>query len=143
MKFFPAPFEAIVIPLNKIKTANWCPACAHARGLDLLVVGTHGHRFFADLALGQTVAPVLHRLAIPILVVPNAARQSAAPPTTAAKTDISLSLPPSSEETGGGEGAGLSESVPGADRRAARRSAVGTAGPAVPCHEVMMIRMVV
>ena len=39
-------------------------------------MGTHGHRLLADLALGQTVAPVLHRLAIPILVVPNTARDS-------------------------------------------------------------------
>jgi manganese transport protein len=39
--------------------------------LDLLVVGTHGHRFLADLALGQTVAPMLHRLSIPVLVVPT------------------------------------------------------------------------
>ncbi len=39
--------------------------------LDLLVVGSHGHRFLADLALGRTVSPVLHRLAIPVLVVPN------------------------------------------------------------------------
>jgi manganese transport protein len=41
------------------------------RHFDLLVLGTHGHRFFADLALGQTVAPVLHRLTIPVLVVPT------------------------------------------------------------------------
>jgi manganese transport protein len=41
------------------------------RRLDLLVVGTHGHRFLADMALGQTVAPVLHRLTIPVLVVPT------------------------------------------------------------------------
>jgi manganese transport protein len=41
------------------------------KGLDLLVVGTHGHRFLADLALGETVAPVLHRLSIPVLVVPT------------------------------------------------------------------------
>jgi manganese transport protein len=41
--------------------------------LDLLVVGTHGHRFLADLALGATVAPVLHRLTIPVLVVPTGA----------------------------------------------------------------------
>src|SRR5262249_50636723 len=34
--------------------------------LELLVVGTHGHRFLADLALGQTVSPVLHRLSIPV-----------------------------------------------------------------------------
>jgi len=45
---------------------------ARERKLDFLVLGTHGHRFFADLALGQTVSPVLHRLQIPILVVPTA-----------------------------------------------------------------------
>ena len=44
--------------------------------LDLLVMGTHGHRLVADLALGETVAPLLHQLAIPILVVPNAVRES-------------------------------------------------------------------
>jgi manganese transport protein len=44
---------------------------AREQQLDLLVLGTHGHRFFADLALGQTVSPVLHRLAIPVLVVPT------------------------------------------------------------------------
>jgi manganese transport protein len=43
---------------------------ARSRQLDLLVLGTHGHRFFADLAFGQTVSPVLHRLRIPVLVVP-------------------------------------------------------------------------
>ncbi len=45
---------------------------ARERKLDFLVLGTHGHRFFADLALGRTVSPVLHRLQIPILVVPTA-----------------------------------------------------------------------
>jgi manganese transport protein len=44
---------------------------ARERRLDLLVMGTHGHRFLADLALGQTVSPVLHRLTIPVLVVPT------------------------------------------------------------------------
>jgi manganese transport protein len=44
---------------------------ARERGFDLLVMGTHGHRLLADMALGQTVAPVLHRLTIPILVVPT------------------------------------------------------------------------
>ena len=39
--------------------------------LDMLVLGTHGHRFFADLALGATVSPLLHRLKIPVLVVPT------------------------------------------------------------------------
>jgi manganese transport protein len=44
---------------------------ANEQRLDLLVLGTHGHRFLADLALGQTVSPVLHRLSIPVLVVPT------------------------------------------------------------------------
>jgi manganese transport protein len=44
---------------------------AQEQKLDLLVLGTHGHRFLADLALGQTVSPVLHRLRIPVLVIPN------------------------------------------------------------------------
>jgi manganese transport protein len=57
---------------------------ARERDLDLLVLGTHGHRFLADLALGQTVAPVLHRLAIPVLVVPNAARPPAGAPANGA-----------------------------------------------------------
>jgi manganese transport protein len=48
--------------------------------VDLLVLGTHGHRFFADLALGQTVSPVLHRLTIPVLVVPT--RTSPVPPSS-------------------------------------------------------------
>jgi manganese transport protein len=47
---------------------------ARGLGLDLLVVGTHGHRLLGDLALGQTVSPLLHRIPIPILVVPTAAR---------------------------------------------------------------------
>ena len=47
---------------------------ARERGFDLLVMGTHGHRLLADMALGQTVAPILHRLTIPILVVPTRPR---------------------------------------------------------------------
>jgi manganese transport protein len=56
---------------------------AQERHFDLLVVGTHGHRFLADLALGQTVAPVLHRLTIPVLVVPGRPLEGAKrlPPT--------------------------------------------------------------
>ncbi len=43
-------------------------------GIDLLVVGSHGHRFLADLALGRTVTPILHDLTIPVLVVPTRER---------------------------------------------------------------------
>jgi manganese transport protein len=53
---------------------------AREKQLDLLVLGTHGHRFFADLALGQTVSPVLHRLTIPVLVVPTRTSSTASAP---------------------------------------------------------------
>jgi manganese transport protein len=49
---------------------------AREQALDFLVLGTHGHRLLGDLALGQTVSPVLHRLSIPILVVPSGERGS-------------------------------------------------------------------
>jgi manganese transport protein len=57
---------------------------AREQHLDLLVLGTHGHRLLGDLALGQTVSPVLHRLTIPILVVPNGERTTGIrlPPAT-------------------------------------------------------------
>jgi manganese transport protein len=44
---------------------------AREQKLDMLVLGSHGHHFLADMALGQTVSPVLHKLHIPVLVVPN------------------------------------------------------------------------
>jgi manganese transport protein len=54
------------------KPADELVRIAQERKLDILVMATHGHGFLADLALGDTVAPVLHRLAIPVLVVPGA-----------------------------------------------------------------------
>jgi manganese transport protein len=54
--------------------ANELLRLACGQGLDLLVVGTHGHRLLGDLALGQTVSPLLHRIPIPILVVPTPGR---------------------------------------------------------------------
>jgi manganese transport protein len=55
---------------------------AQEQRLDLLVVGSHGHGLLADLALGQTVTPLLHRLNIPVLVVPG---RSATPPASSPK----------------------------------------------------------
>jgi manganese transport protein len=66
---------------------------AHEQQLDLLVLGTHGHRFFADLALGQTVSPVLHRLRIPVLVVPTRAGAAVPHATEPAATAKSISHP--------------------------------------------------
>jgi len=42
---------------------------AESHGVDMLVMGSHGHRLIGDLLWGQTVAPVRHRVGIPVLVV--------------------------------------------------------------------------
>ncbi len=67
------------------KPADEITRIAREQHLDLLVVGSHGHRLLADLALGQTVAPLLHRLNIPVLVVPS---RSVDPPIPPVRGDI-------------------------------------------------------
>jgi manganese transport protein len=42
---------------------------AEKHNVDLLVIGSHGHRLLGDLLLGKTVDPVRHKADIPILVV--------------------------------------------------------------------------
>ncbi|WP_303722936.1 Nramp family divalent metal transporter [Malonomonas rubra] len=42
---------------------------AEKHGVDLLVMGSHGHRLIGDLLLGETVDPVRHKVEIPVLVV--------------------------------------------------------------------------
>ena len=38
-------------------------------GIDMLVMGSHGHRGLDDLVFGQTVSAVRHALNIPVMVV--------------------------------------------------------------------------
>jgi manganese transport protein len=38
-------------------------------GLDLLVLGSHGHRGLSDLVYGETVSSVRHSISIPVLIV--------------------------------------------------------------------------
>jgi manganese transport protein len=42
---------------------------AEERGVDLLAMSTHGHRFLNDLVRGTTVNRVRHLVKIPILLV--------------------------------------------------------------------------
>ena len=42
---------------------------AASHKVDMLVMGSHGHRLLGDLLWGQTVDPVRHRVQIPVLVV--------------------------------------------------------------------------
>jgi manganese transport protein len=44
-------------------------AFAVSHGVDMLVMGSHGHRLLGDLLWGETVDPVRHRVEIPVLVV--------------------------------------------------------------------------
>jgi manganese transport protein len=44
-------------------------AFAASHGVDMLVMGSHGHRLLGDLLWGETVDPVRHRVEIPVLVV--------------------------------------------------------------------------
>ena len=40
-----------------------------AHKVDMLVMGSHGHRLLGDLLWGETVDPVRHRVGIPVMVV--------------------------------------------------------------------------
>ena len=42
---------------------------AQTHGVDMLVMGSHGHRVLGDLLWGETVDPVRHGVGIPVLVV--------------------------------------------------------------------------
>jgi manganese transport protein len=42
---------------------------AASHEVDMLVMGSHGHRLIGDLIWGQTVDPVRHKVEIPVLVV--------------------------------------------------------------------------
>jgi nucleotide-binding universal stress UspA family protein len=42
---------------------------ARKRGVDLIAMSTHGHRFLADLVLGSTARKVRHEVAIPVLLL--------------------------------------------------------------------------
>jgi manganese transport protein len=66
--------EAPDLPVEPVllfgRPAEEIVKCASETGLDLLVLGSHGHRGIEDLVYGTTVASVRHRLRIPVLVVP-------------------------------------------------------------------------
>ena len=60
---------AVEIALPHGDPAKELISFAESHGVDLLVMGSHGHRLVGDLLLGQTVAPVRHGVDIPVLVV--------------------------------------------------------------------------
>lgn len=44
---------------------NW----VESKGCDLVAMSTHGHRFLADLFLGETATRVQHRISVPVLLL--------------------------------------------------------------------------
>jgi manganese transport protein len=44
-------------------------AFAVSHRVDMLVMGSHGHRLLGDLLWGETVDPVRHRVDMPVVVV--------------------------------------------------------------------------
>jgi nucleotide-binding universal stress UspA family protein len=46
---------------------------AESKGVDLIAMSTHGHKFIADLVLGSTVHKVRHTVAIPLLLLRGSA----------------------------------------------------------------------
>ena len=45
-------------------------AAAEKHGCDLIALTTHGHRFIADVVLGNTISKVRHNARVPLLIVP-------------------------------------------------------------------------
>jgi nucleotide-binding universal stress UspA family protein len=44
-------------------------AAAEREGCDLIAMGTHGHRFLADVVYGSVASDVRHRARVPVLMV--------------------------------------------------------------------------
>ena len=59
----------VSVELAKGDPANELVKMAQTRGVDLLAMSTHGHRFVKDVILGATVDKVRHLVKIPVLLL--------------------------------------------------------------------------
>jgi nucleotide-binding universal stress UspA family protein len=68
-----ARFAAIGIPVEaellRGEPADQIVRVAAERGVDLIAMSTHGHRFLADLILGSTASKVRHTVEVPVLLL--------------------------------------------------------------------------
>ena len=60
---------AVTVELAKGDPASELVKVAQSRGVDLLAMSTHGHRFVKDVILGATVDKVRHLVKIPVLLL--------------------------------------------------------------------------
>ena len=59
----------VEIELAKGDPATELVRMVEARGVDLLAMSTHGHRFMADVLLGATADKVRHLVKVPVLLL--------------------------------------------------------------------------
>ena len=68
-----AEFEAAGIPaaaeLSYGDPVTQIVAWVKDKGCDLVAMGTHGHKFLADLLLGATASRVQHNITVPVLLL--------------------------------------------------------------------------
>ncbi len=66
-------FDAAGIPVDTVllrgEPADEIVRLAEERGVDLIAMSTHGHRFLGDLIYGSTVHKVRHEVEIPVLLL--------------------------------------------------------------------------
>src|SRR5437879_9561810 len=73
LKKVQAEFESIGIP-TKSELAYGDPVTeivkwVKQKGCDLVAMSTHGHRFLADIFLGETASRVQHSISVPVLLL--------------------------------------------------------------------------
>jgi nucleotide-binding universal stress UspA family protein len=68
-----AEFQSAGIPTDAEmaygEPANEIVKWVKQKGCDLVAMSTHGHRFLADIFLGQTASRVQHRISVPVLLL--------------------------------------------------------------------------
>lgn len=72
-RFAARGIEADVLLLRG-EPADAIARLAAERGVDLIAMSTHGHRFLADLVLGSTANKLRHRVDVPVLLLRAAGR---------------------------------------------------------------------
>jgi manganese transport protein len=77
---------AVDVDLRYGNPAEQVIRAVHDGEFDLLVLGSHGHRGFADLVYGQTVDSVRHAIDIPVFVVRSADKERPQEPNSSRPT---------------------------------------------------------
>ena len=64
-----SPWQAVRLPNGNTLIAGDWSRYAREVNPDLVIMGAHGHGGIKDLIFGNTINPVRHQLAVPMLIV--------------------------------------------------------------------------